>query len=640
MPYIPQFNKLSLNEMAYAPSLLRQQHDDAVAKQMELAEALKFDYLKQDAPGIEPVLQQYNTDIEDVSNQIAQQGFTQDIKNKVLGLRSKFVTDDKIRQYKKNYSDAMTGWEDLKKRMIQEGRPGDDINKQKAAYFSGYKGAFDNEGFKQEFTPGRTSGYYDIAEDAKKAMSNLGTTGIVVGKGGSSIVEKTGVGADRKPFTYFEVTDSKTGQKLSNLTQRQAVERYLMAEYGDPTTDRGLFAQLSGITPEHIQNTIANVSQSMEESRYAQLPQTDISISGMSRATGTTKSMPNWNPSQYQRVTGVPDSLARGDEKLSKVLSGIDPKSGMFNPNLIKEDSGVLTKLEKEALKQTEFYVDPLVEGAIDLGRDVLGMKKLNRSDDSWSHKKSKELSWKTRSDATELFESSKRAYAPIYEDIMKNGYLDPNTGRRIKGNDQLFLNMVAGIERNNAVKKDILYGLDDPDIFNKILFKATESPSSKTFIEMNKNGSEGEIITKDEMLSKMNESKISDKKQILVNDDGDMFVQIGDKDWKINREVLPVQLKTDKESIKLIKDGLYNYRLTKKQMEDLANTDFSFGNISVRIGIDPNNPQMRRSLIVSDPQNMGQEIVLDSPAQLQLYMVNQIYKGASYETHQKPSEQ
>ena len=193
MPYIPQFNKLSLNEMAYAPSLLRQQHDDAVAKQMELAEALKFDYLKQDAPGIEPVLQQYNADIEDVSNQIAQQGFTQDIKNKVLGLRSKFVTDDKIRQYKKNYSDAMTGWEDLKKRMIQEGRPGDDINKQKAAYFSGYKGAFDNEGFKQEFTPGRTSGYYDIAEDAKKAMTNLGTTGMVVGKSGTSITEKTGM---------------------------------------------------------------------------------------------------------------------------------------------------------------------------------------------------------------------------------------------------------------------------------------------------------------------------------------------------------------------------------------------------------------------------------------------------------------
>lgn len=282
MPYIPQFNKLSLQEMSYAPSLLRQQHDDAVAKQMELAEALKFDYLKQDAPGIEPVLQQYNTDIEDVSKQIAQQGFTQDIKNKVLGLRSKFVTDDKIRQYKKNYSDAMTGWEDLKKRMIQEGRPGDDINKQKAAYFSGYKGAFDDEGFKQEFTAGRTSGYYDIAEDAKKAMTGIGETGVVVGNSGTKIELKNDLPGGG---SYFRVTDTKTGQYVDNKDQRAAVAEYLKNEYGNPSTDRGLFAQISGLNQADIYSTIDNVSRSMAENRYAQLPQTDTNISGMSRGS-------------------------------------------------------------------------------------------------------------------------------------------------------------------------------------------------------------------------------------------------------------------------------------------------------------------------------------------------------------------
>lgn len=360
MPYIPQFNKLSLNEMAYAPSLLRQQHDDAVAKQMELAEALKFDYLKQDAPGIEPVLQQYNTDIEDISNQIAQQGFTQDIKNKVLGLRSKFVTDDKIRQYKKNYSDAMTGWEDLKKRMIQEGRPGDDINRQKAAYFSGYKGAFDNEGFKQEFTPGRTSGYYDIAEDAKKAMTNLGTTGMVVGKSGTSITEKTGIGADKKPFTYFEVTDSKTGQKLTNLDQRQAVERYLMSEYGDNTTDRGLFAQISGITPEHIRNTITNVSQSMAENRYAQLPQTDTNISGMARG----KAGDNAFGAGYLRQSGtglVPPSVNDLGNRVYKDLGDKLAREEATRLGISNVKS--LSDLQKIAKDNEEIYTPHFMEG-------------------------------------------------------------------------------------------------------------------------------------------------------------------------------------------------------------------------------------------------------------------------------------
>lgn len=283
MPYIPQFNKISLQEQAYAPTLMRQQHDEAVAKQMELADALKFDYLKQDAPILEPVLNKYSEDIQKVSSDLAKQGFTQDTKSKLLGLRSQYTTDDKIRQVKKNYSDAMQGWEETKKALIQRGASGDLINKQKAAYFGAYKGGFDDEGFKQDFTAGRTSGVYDITEDAKRAMTGLGSTGSVVGSSGSSIVEKTGIGADKRPFTYFEVTDNKTGQVIKNADQRAAVEAYLRAEYGDESTDRGLYAKIAGLTPEHIQNAISNVSASMAENRYAQLPQRDTNISGMAR---------------------------------------------------------------------------------------------------------------------------------------------------------------------------------------------------------------------------------------------------------------------------------------------------------------------------------------------------------------------
>lgn len=299
MPYIPQFNKISLQEQAYAPTLMRQQHDEAVAKQMELADALKFDYLKQDAQILEPVLNKYSEDIQKLSSDLAKQGFTQDTKSKLLGLRSQYTTDDKIRQVKKNYSDAMQGWEETKKALIQRGASGDLINKQKAAYFGAYKGGFDDEGFKQDFTAGRTSGVYDVTEDAKKAFTNLGSTGSVVGSSGSSIVEKTGVGADKRPFTYFEVTDNKTGQVIKNADQRAAVEAYLRAEYGDESTDRGLYAKIAGLTPEHIQNAISNVSASMAENRYAQLPQRDTNISGMARGaadkTGPGEPLPEFN---------------------------------------------------------------------------------------------------------------------------------------------------------------------------------------------------------------------------------------------------------------------------------------------------------------------------------------------------------
>ena len=536
----------------------------------------------------------------------------------------------------------MQGWEETKKALIQRGASGDLINKQKAAYFGAYKGGFDDEGFKRDFTAGRTSGVYDIAEDAKKAMTNIGETGVIVGKNGSK-VEPIDVMDSKGNIVgrAWKTWDASIGQYVRNDNQIDAVKSFLKAEYGDSATDRGLFAKISGITLDDINSTIDNVAKSMISNRYAQLPQDRTSISGMTGAApkGADKST-YWNPSQYQRINGTPDSISKGDEKLKTVISGIDKKTGMFNPELIKEDSGLMTKVGKEVLQATDFYIDPLLEGLIDTGRDVLGMKKLNRSDKGMSAKASERLSTSTRAQAKELFENSKKAYSALYDDIMKNGYIDPESGRRIAGNDALFINLVSNIERNNAVKKYILYGLDDQEVFDKILFKAIESPSSKTFIEMKKDGSEGSAVTKDEMMSKMSDAKISDKKQILVNDDGDMFVQIGDKDWKINREVLPVQLKTDKKSMKLIKDGLYNYRLTKKQMDELSNTDFEFGDISVRIEIDSRNPQMRRYLVVSDPQNNGKEIVLDSPAQLQLYIANQIYKGASYETQQKPHEQ
>lgn len=286
MPHIPQFNKISLQEQAYAPTLMRQQHDEAVTKQMELADALKFDYLKQDASILEPVLNKYSEDIQKVSTDLAKQGFTQDTKSKLLGLRSQYTTDDKIRQVKKNYSDAMSQWDDIRKRMIQAGRPGSDIENQKQSFFSNYQGAFSPDGFKNEFTAGRTSGYYDIVEDAKKAMTGIGTTGQIVGSSGSSIKPATLKDANGNIIASgWETTDNKTGQKVFNKDQRLAVEAYLNAEYNDPSTDRGLYAQLNKITPEHIQNAIANVSKSMTEDRYAQLPQQDTNISGMTRTT-------------------------------------------------------------------------------------------------------------------------------------------------------------------------------------------------------------------------------------------------------------------------------------------------------------------------------------------------------------------
>lgn len=275
MPYIPQFNKLSLQEISYAPMLMRQQHDEEIAKQMELAEALKFDYLKQDAAGLEPILQGYNSDIETLSKEIAQNGFSHDVKNKVLGLRQKYVADDKIRTYKKNYADAMSQWGDVRKKMLQEGRSGDEINNQKAAFFSGYAGAYSPTGEKNEFTPGRTSGYYNPLEDVSKLMKGLGENGKLVGLTGSSanIVYKT------DPYTGqrvagIEFRDSRSGQLLENSKEISDMLSAVAGQYADSRTDRGLWANINKQDQESLLKTITDVANAHLSSKYTHIPET------------------------------------------------------------------------------------------------------------------------------------------------------------------------------------------------------------------------------------------------------------------------------------------------------------------------------------------------------------------------------
>jgi len=274
MPYIPQFNKLSMAEMAYAPTLMRQQHDEAIAKQMELADALKFDYLKQDANILEPVLNKYSEDIDKVSTDLAKQGFTQDTKSKLLGLRSKYTTDDKIRTVKKRYSDAMSGWEDRKKSLLQQRASGEDINAMRKAYFDGITPAYDDEGFKQDLTPGSTSNVYDISEDIKNKFANIGSSEVVYGGSGVKAVrEVLGKGTPYERSAW-KILDSTGGTKSNNLSQREAVKALTLSEYTDPSSDRALYAKLTNKSPEYISGLVDQWSDAMAKDQIGQVAQT------------------------------------------------------------------------------------------------------------------------------------------------------------------------------------------------------------------------------------------------------------------------------------------------------------------------------------------------------------------------------
>lgn len=588
MPYIPQFNKLSLNEIAYAPSLMRKQHDEQVASQMELAEALKFDYLKQDAAGIEPVLQKYNADIEDVSKQIAQQGFSQDLKNKVLGLRSQYVGDDKIRTYKKNYSDAMSQWDEQRKRMIQEGRSGDQINRQKAAFFSGYQGAYSPEGLKNEFTAGRTSGNYDIGDYALKAASKLGHTGTTINGGRDSLTPR------KDPTTgdtYYEVRNVSDGKLITNISQVDAIKKYVKDQFNTEGTDENLFAKIEGLTPEYINETVENVLNS-------QFIRDETAPKGSSSFTGFTKGQdtPNqqWSLSQYQQVKGVEGAQEKIAERSAKVSLGFDG-NGNFNPEIIKDDE-----------------INPFIKSITNTW-DMLADKNTT-----------KEMKTATRDEAIKLWNQSKARYKPVYDFIKNNN-----------GTDADFHNFVVNSEADESVKKNITYGLDDPETLDLIFSKVVERGDIKSFIPIDEDGNEkpNKAIYRDDLEAALKEAKVSNNRQITVDKYGDMRFTVKGQEYKINKEALPEQIKVDPKEIDAMTTALTSYRLTAQQMRELANKRWNIGGYDVRVDIDPNKPLARRRLLVKDPTDdlgLKPDLEFGDPASVQTYITKQVYKGLS----------
>jgi len=333
MPYIPQFNKISLQESAYAPSLMRQKHDEAVSNTLELNDALKFESLKQDTPLLDPILQKYSQDIGKVSEDLAKSGFTQDTKSKILGLRSQFTTDDKIRQVKKNYGDAMSQWDEQRKRMIQEGRPGSDIDNQKNAFFSGYQGAFSKDGFKNDFTAGATSGYHDIAEEAKKAMTNIGENGTLVGNNATIIKTDDFYNpVTQRKEPYYKIVDSKTGEKVDNLTQLQAVQKYLENNYFTKGTDENRFAQINKIDPEYIKNTISGVASSMSKNMYDKIPDENTRIQLMDDGTDGTKKQPlDGDLNQYENLNVNSKEYKEADAREKAIKADVNVPQKRLN---------------------------------------------------------------------------------------------------------------------------------------------------------------------------------------------------------------------------------------------------------------------------------------------------------------------
>jgi hypothetical protein len=556
MPYIPQFNKLSLQEISYAPALMRQQHDEEVAKQMELAESLKFDYLKQDSDAIEPILQSYSTDIDDVSKQIAQQGFSHDIKNRVMGLRSKFVGDDKIHTFKKNYADAMSQWGDVRKKMLQEGRSGDDINNQKASFFSGYEGAYTKDGDKNEFTPGRTSGYYNPIEDVTKLMKGLGETGKLIGATGSSakIVYRTDPVTGAK-IPGIEVRDSQGGQVTENTAQIQEMLNSIVKDYTDDHSDRGLWATINKQDQAALLEKITGVANAHLEKKYPNLPRTDE----------------RWSPSV--------DAYSKKDDAKNDSM----PMFG--NVELDKEryeqadnDEKILTGQEKPGMNMKESLHNPYW-GSV-------GVLRRNSKEESTGKIVNK--------------------YKSIYPKIFDGTYGDLSEVEAAK----------MGIEYEKAYSgmKSTMLSLKSPKIVENIT-NSIFNPTEEQTLEKIGDKGKGKIKSVKDLVEDFDDSK-RDWKEIppMVDLYGNVYLRDADDGiYRVNDNALDVAtLKIKKEVVKPVMDQLLDPMLADKD----ANVPVRIPNTNLYLHVnyekaDPYNVK-KRGVTMFTPTDKGNVKIKD----------------------------
>ena len=290
MATLPRFNKLSQAEIFYAPQLMQQQEDIAESKNEELLNELaNIKYLSGDKALAEPHIKEYNDKINELSKKLVTEGYSTDIKNKILDLRKQYISDTKLKNLQANYKTAQEGWNETKQLLQREGASADALNRFKNAYFSGYTGAYDAEGNYQEFTPGATSSYYDMQKDVSDVLNSVGKTGSIVGKDGSSVKfvpedPNTGVAG------HYEVYNSDSGQYVSTANQIEAAKEYLKSQYS-PTnmqSDRGLFSRTMQYDPDYINNMIDQLGSAKVEGYYQTLPKQSVNFTGFGTSSAGT----------------------------------------------------------------------------------------------------------------------------------------------------------------------------------------------------------------------------------------------------------------------------------------------------------------------------------------------------------------
>jgi len=331
------YNFTSPQEYQQRSMYMRGMHDLTQQALLDQEGALQFEYADVDDPYVSPKVEALQNKISNTEQQLLTQGYNPTLQNNLVQLRKEYMREagpkGTIGRAQSNYKAMQQALSDYDKAHAKD--PEWFREAAKKNIIANYKGMQDEAGNFVEFTPGRATGYRDIGEDFLSYAKNY--SGVSEDDLGKFMTGQIGMHAVQGPNgqTYLQVVEKTPGTRITNKPQLEALLNEFYAQYTDPNTDRGLFAQLAQKSPEEIQRTLGNMSQVAGVSKYGMNPGWNASVQRVpeqkvNRETSTNPSFGNFTFPANNSITYNPKLQKELNRELEEMQGAFT--NGMIDP--------------------------------------------------------------------------------------------------------------------------------------------------------------------------------------------------------------------------------------------------------------------------------------------------------------------
>ncbi len=642
-----KYTPWTFEQLGYAPSLMRQRHDQAVEDMINLENQLNFEYLNQDDPFVAPIIDKYKKGLDTLQSNILKRGYNPSLVNDLVKYRRDYQNEvgprGTLGRAMKAYSDAQEGWKSIEASYRKDNMPEAYINKAKSNYFGAYKGMMTPDGIYQGFTPGAVTGYRDIAKDFVTYAKEAGMSTEAMNQ-----LQKEGVSIKQVDGPYgtkfLAIHNYSPGTPgYDNAKQLEALYNEFYSQYTDPSSDRGLYAQIDQKSPQEIARTLSNMQTMMYQSRGGTPPKETISgLRQVDLPSGGSGLNLNGTPNfwRYDNVkTGEVSEISKDMEMIKSSL-----KDGKIDPESLRHEQGywarsiqpysnIMGGITDYMQYGGEAMINAYRLGQISKGRYAGNLVTHNNiAEDVFTGIGTGKQKVKRTNTALDLV-NTKYGELKNLIDASKDTGIDYQ-GKKYVG-DKGYLDLVEVLEAKSQLEVGKSLGLSNY-ITNTDWYKAIKETGEGKKVETLVNTTTGDFVSVNSVKDLLKTTPTS----VTIDGNGNISMQLPTgktgtmENYIINPKALPEQVSEDVNAMSEMIQKLYNFNMSAEDIKKEDKKTYILNDNYYKVVINPNN-HLDKVLVrwVQDPdesmktgKNMGDWYPVE-PADLQNNLATKVVK-------------